>query len=391
MLSSLRTCVWWLLAANISRSGLRAGLLFVALGIGFHLATILQGLHSSIEHGVPDDPHLMVFPGSGSNGNMPVGELERMREIPGVIAASTHEVLPNLYYQEPENAIRPTAVIFDDYLRMKEIALSDGERECIRDTRMGALVSRALAGRYGWQVGDRIPIEGGSLPTKAKNPSWPFILCGIYDPPSPRLRSTFLMRKDYQIENNVWPVHYTVFQQVRVADGVDPLSVAREIDARFADTPYPTSTASQQEFERDWASLVEHAGTIVVSVSAAGVFSLCALFAAAAVQECSSRRREFASMRAVGFGSGGLSLLLLAENCILSFVAAAAGIAAAFALEGWYQGLLLRMFGLFALDAGAAGATLGIAGAAGLAAAAIPCAMACGTGVAREINAGHGG
>lgn len=382
---------WHLVLANLSRSPLRIALLLLALAAGFHLATVLRGIHASIHHGVSDDPYLMVFPKPDRKVHMPIEALDRMREVPGVLAASTNDVMTGLYYRERANRVSPVEVIFEDYLRMYEIEISADERACIRDTRMGALIERDLAREYGWQVGDRIPIRGGTGWTKAKNPPWPFILCGIYDSPSPRLRTNFLMHKAYAIENDLLPAAGSSFQRIRVASGFDPKDVARRIDALFADTPHPTLTTPRQEFERRWASLLQHAGSIVVSVSIAGVFAIGVLFAAAAVQECGIRRREFASMRAVGFGPGDLSLMLLLENGLVSLGAAGIGIATAFALEDFYQGLLLRMFGLLAFDAQAVVATLAIAGAAGVAATAIPCAMVYRSTAARELRAEPGG
>ena len=382
---------WQLLLANLTRSPLRIALLLLALGAGFHLAAVLQGIHSSIEHGIANDPHLMVFPKSGRKELMPIAELDRMRGVPGVLAASTNDIMQGTYYRERVNRISPAEVLFEDYQRMYEIELSQSEQDCMRDTRMGALVNRALANTYEWKVGDRIPIRGGGGWTKEKNPPWPFILCGIYDSPSPRLRENFLMHKAYAEENTLLPISGSSFQRIRVASGFDPKDVAHAVDALFASTAYPTLTAPRQEFERRWASLIQHAGSIVVSVSIAGVFAIGVLFAAAAVQECGIRRREFASMRAVGFGSYDLSLLLLLENCIVSLCAAGVGIATAFALEDFYQGLLLEMFGLIAFDAEAAGMTLALAGAAGVAATAIPCAMIYRATAAQDLYAEPGG
>lgn len=383
---------WWLVSAHLLQSPLRAALLLIALGAGFHLATILQSIHSSISNGILDDPVLRVSPGPERSvfQGMPLRELEKMRNIPGVVAVSPSGTASNLYFQHWRNSIKSKAVFVEDYLRIHDIALSESERACMRDTRMGLLVGRELARVHDWQAGDRIPIRGGGLPTKSGDPPWPFVLCGIYDPPSPRA-GDFLYHWDYQIENSIFPGPGSAFQSVRVAPRVDLLEMSREIDALFADTPYPTYTEPKQAQERRSASMAEHAGRIVVSVSAAGVFALAVLFAAAAVQEFSIRRQEFASMRAIGFGPGRLSLLVLMENCALALAAACIGICTAFAMEDWYRSLLTRLFGPFAVPPGAAVATLALACAAGIAATALPCALIRRSRAAQELHAEPGG
>lgn len=166
---------WWLVAANLARSPLRAVLLLLALGAGFHLATILQSIHASVAHGIPDDPYLMVFPSAWQERRIPIDALDEMRAVPGVVAVSTNDVMQGAYYRERRNEVSPTAVIVEDYLRIYGIEVSEAGRGCIRETRMGALVERGLARAQNWQVGDRIPILGGMMPTKSKNPPWPFV------------------------------------------------------------------------------------------------------------------------------------------------------------------------------------------------------------------------
>ena len=206
-----------------------------------------------------------------------------------------------------------------------------------------------------------------------------------------RRPASLLYRKDYAIENSLWGGGArTYFQIVRVAPDAKPATVARAIDALFAGTLHATRTVPQQQVHRDYAKLMDQAGFILVSVSGAGMFALGVLFAMAAVQECGVRRGEFAGMMAIGFAPGGLSLLLLIENGLLSLGAAGIGIGLALIFESDYLMLLGKLFGPFAIGAGSIGATLAIAGFVALAATATPCAMIHRIRVASALNPGAG-
>ena len=45
--------------------------------------------------------------------------------------------------------------------------------------RVGAIVGESLAKKYGWKVGDTIPLQATIFPTKGSN-DWTFKLVGIF-------------------------------------------------------------------------------------------------------------------------------------------------------------------------------------------------------------------
>jgi putative ABC transport system permease protein len=69
-----------------------------------------------------------------------------------------------------------------------EFVLSAAERKAFLSDRRGAIAGRKLADKYGWKVGDQIPLRGTIYPG-----TWTFNLRGIFDGarnrPTPR-RST---------------------------------------------------------------------------------------------------------------------------------------------------------------------------------------------------------
>src|SRR6185369_1963770 len=67
--------------------------------------------------------------------------------------------------------------ISPSYLAMyPEFVLSDDERRAFVADRSGAIAGRKLAEKYGWKVGDQIPLRGTIFPG-----TWTFNLRGIYD------------------------------------------------------------------------------------------------------------------------------------------------------------------------------------------------------------------
>ena len=84
-------------------------------------------------------------------------------------------------YQDPRNFFTQFAIEPESYLRLyPEYILTNTERDAFFRTRTGAIAGRDLADRFGWKIGDRIPIQGTIYRPRGGD-TWEFTLEGIYD------------------------------------------------------------------------------------------------------------------------------------------------------------------------------------------------------------------
>ena len=91
-------------------------------------------------------------------------EQTRMRSVEGVKTV-THANWFGGYYQEPKNQFANMAVEPDSWLRMyPEFELPEDQKKAWLADRTGAIVGAETAKRFGWKVGDRIPLQGDDLP-----------------------------------------------------------------------------------------------------------------------------------------------------------------------------------------------------------------------------------
>src|SRR5690606_36362775 len=113
---------------------------------------------------------------------LPVRYLNTIRSTPGV-AHATHSTWFGGIYQDERNFFAQMAVVPEDYLDIyPEYVRPDDQRQRWIDTRTGAIAGRKLAERFGWQVGDRIPIEPTIWrPRDGGNEAYEFELVGIYE------------------------------------------------------------------------------------------------------------------------------------------------------------------------------------------------------------------
>src|SRR3546814_1502045 len=60
-----------------------------------------------------------------------------------------------------------------------EIEVSAAEREAFASTRTGVLVGEALMKRFGWKVGQKIPLQSTIFPNSDGSKNWAFDIVGV--------------------------------------------------------------------------------------------------------------------------------------------------------------------------------------------------------------------
>src|SRR5438034_653934 len=115
----------------------------------------------------------LVFP-------LPLAYKERLERVPGVERVSWGNWFGG-YYQDPKNQFTQFAVdavsLFDLF---PELLLPGPERETFLGERTSFIAGKALVAKYGWKIGDVIPITGTIYPG-----NWRLTLRGIYTASTP--------------------------------------------------------------------------------------------------------------------------------------------------------------------------------------------------------------
>jgi hypothetical protein len=62
------------------------------------------------------------------------------------------------------------------------------QKEDFLDTRSGAVVGKALADRFSWRIGDKIPLQATICPHRDHSNAWTFDLVGTFNAAQPELR-----------------------------------------------------------------------------------------------------------------------------------------------------------------------------------------------------------
>ena len=172
-----------LLLVNLFRKKIRTGLTIGSFAIAMLLFGLLVIVRFAFNQGVEvaGADRLIVMNRVTFIEPLPISYMDRIAAIPGVKAVS-HATWFGGTYQDPKNFFPQFAVDPETWHAMyPEYVVPDDEFKAFVADRQAAIAGVETAKRFGWKIGDRIPIEGAIYPGH-----WQFNLVGIYTAPGPR-------------------------------------------------------------------------------------------------------------------------------------------------------------------------------------------------------------
>jgi putative ABC transport system permease protein len=320
--------------AGLRRRPVRTLLTILSVITAFFLFGVLQGVNAGMNSvfDLLDVSRLRVMNRVNMGAPLPIAHMTRIRAVPGVAAATELAALVGTY-QKPSQPITVLAVDIDQLLVIyDEMKVSQEHRKAVSQARTGALVGAKLAERYGWKVGDRLPIQGLNMSNTSTGKLWEFEVVGIYD------------MEQHDWANNVW-VNYAYVNEARVedkdtlmqglvlvADSNRSAQVAQQIDNLFAQSSNQTSTQNEKDFVQSALSQIGDIGFVVNAIVGAVLFALLFLTANTMMQSVRERIPELAVLKTLGFSDTRVLSLVLVEALLLNVVAALVGLVAARAI-----------------------------------------------------------
>jgi putative ABC transport system permease protein len=354
-----------LIWAALWRRKPRTILTMLSVVVAFLLYAMLSAVQAAFSQGVKvaGSDRLVTTGRYSITEILPYGHWSQVKAMPGIDNVTVANWFGGIY-QEERNFFPQFAVDGESYLDIyPEMVLPAEQRKAFLETRTGVIVAKTLAERFGWKLGDKIPIQSTIWPLKDGNNLWTFDLVGIFDTQKPEDRSQFemmLLRQDYFDEARAWAKGTIGWMVVKVKNPAQAPQIAKEIDALFKNSPNETRTATEKAFNQSFVKQLGDIGMIITSILGAVFFTLLLLTGNTMMQSVRDRVPELAVLKTIGFTDGTVLLLVLAESAVLCIGAALVGIVLATLI---LPGLAQKIPGFtgLRLTADAFGLALGIA------------------------------
>ena len=380
-----------LIWAMLWRSKARTWLTFLSIVVAFLLFGLLQSVSGAFKAGVrlAADDLLLVTYRQGLTKLLPLAYGSRIETVDGVQYVDPEMYLGG-YYQDPKNQLQTIAV--DPALFGKldsRVLVADDQLKAFRDLRMGAIAGKDLAQKYGWKLGDSLPLK--SSPKKDGSPDWEFRLVGVYELDDKRLgqhvpATGLFVRFDYYEELSPYPGH-VLWYALKIKDPRQAGAIGKAIDREFQNSEFETRTQTQAEFQRGFIKQFGDVGLIMSAILGAVFFTLLLVAGNTMMEAFRERAPELAVLKTMGFTDRHVAGLIVAESLLLCFFAAAVGVGCAALVIPPIRSALAQFLAGLSLENATLAGSAALAIALGLLAALIPAWLSARMSVIEALSA----
>jgi len=333
-----------LIIANLLRKKTRSILTMGSFAVAVLLFSLLATIEGSFNQGVEvaGADRLVVINKNSIIQPLPLAYKERILQIPGVKAVSFAIWFGGIY-QDEKNFFAQLGIEPSTYLTMyNEFRVDPGQWQDFLADREGCIAGRKLMQRFGWKVGDRIPIRGSIYPG-----TWEFNIRGEYRGALDENDETqFWFRFDYLDERRDILKGTVGWYMVKVADPDHAPQVAKTIEERFENSPFESTAETEKSFAAGFTKQIGNVKAIMLSIGSIVFFTLLLVTGSTMAMSVRERTGELAVLKTIGFSDNAVMVLVLAESLIYAVLGGGMGVTAAklFTLRGDPTGGFLPVF-----------------------------------------------
>ena len=324
--------------ATLWRRKLRTTFTLLSIVVAFLLFGMLETVDYAFSHpsGVTGADKLITVNKYSITLSLPFADVQQVRALPGV-AAVTWITWFGAYFQESKNFIFALPVDSESYfdVHRDEFKISGGARSAFDATRSGALVNTALMRKYGWKVGDKIPLHSTIWTQKPSGSlDWTFDIVGTFDmadaTQAGQQASTLLFHYELFDEGRSFGKGQVGWLEERISDPSQSAAVSIRIDAAFANSSNETKTQPAKDFAMTFVKQYGDIGFVLRAILGAVFFTLLFLTGNTMMQSVRERIPELAVLKTLGFSDALVLELVVAEALMLCVIAALVGLGLSF-------------------------------------------------------------
>lgn len=318
-----------LIWAALFRSKTRTLLTLLSVVAAFLLFGMLDSVRVAFNSGgsLAGANRLVVSSKLSITQTLPYRLLAQIQTVPGVKQVAYANWFGGIY-RDPKNFF-PNFAVGPDYFSMyPEYRIPPQQLEAFNADRTGAIVGASLAERFGWKLGDTIPLQATIFPKDGSN-DWSFTLRGIYALDDAKRRgeeNQMMFHWKYFDESNDYIQDQIGWFMVTVDDIGQSSQVANAIDALSANSDHETKAMTEQAWNQAFVKQFADIGLIVTAIMAAVFFTLLLLTGNTMAQAVRERIPELAVLKTIGFSNRSVLWLVLAESIFLVVLGGAIGL-----------------------------------------------------------------
>jgi putative ABC transport system permease protein len=215
------------------------------------------------------------------------------------------------------------------FAQYPELAFKPEEWKSFLGELQGAAIGRKLATKYNWKLGDHFFLESFIPPYRKSSGPFEFVVQAIFDADLNKYPGT---------DTNVMFFHYKYLYEgvgknikagtynVEIDDPDQAGAVSKAIDATFENSDHQTHTETEKAFRAGFISMAGNLALLLNGIGLAVSFTILLVTANTMSMAVRERRTEIAVLKTLGFSSGRVMGLIVAEALVLGLLGGALGI-----------------------------------------------------------------
>ncbi len=309
-----------LILANLFRKKARLVLTIGSFAVALFLFALLGVVNDAFGRGadVVSADRLVTINRTSIINTIPLSYRDEVLRIPGVKYV-THDNWFGGVYQDPKNFF-PQFVIDPENQRQvfPELLVPDDQWNTFLKDRQGAIVGAGTMKRFGWKVGDRIPIKT-TIYGLADKP-FEFNIDGVYHGAKPQDDETqFWFQWEYFKESVPDRVKGQVgWYTIRIANPDDAPRIAKTIDNMYVNSPYETKTETESAFAEGWVKQFGNIKFLIMSIGTVVFFTLLLVTGNTMAISVRERTNELGVLKAIGFPDRAILGFILGESMAIA-------------------------------------------------------------------------
>jgi len=303
------------------RTSLTAGSIVIVLTLIVVLASLLQAMQADPSGGRGAN-RLVVQHATGLGNFLPLSQLERIQQIPGVVAVSPQIWFGGVYKDDrPENWIGQLSCNPDIYFDkvFDDATIDPAVNEEWKKTRNGFVAGHKTAEKFKWRKGDHIILKGTYIPLTLD-----LVYIGPFtagDESNIFFHNEYLNHSDWFGANKYTGIYY-----LKVDSGESVPRVAAAIDKMFENSDAPTKTLTEKQFQLSFMEMMGNVKLLINGISLIILVSVILIVANTVAMSARERVTEISVMRTLGFSRNHILGFILSESVLMALIGGTLGL-----------------------------------------------------------------
>jgi len=319
---------------NSFRKKVRFWLTCISVMVAFFLFSTLSGVNHALTANVSSSNQYRLITSHkiSITQSLPINTQQKIAALPGVKQVSYTSWFGG-YFQNEKNQLPVTAVDHRNYFDLfDEYVIPEAQLAQWQKTRTGIVVGQTLADKYGWKIGDKVPLSSSIWMNKSGSFSWPFTVSAIYQSNNHSPADKVFFQHKYFDKGRAYGKNTLSWLSTEITENANVDEVILAIDNLFAHANNPTRTTTEQVFIKERTQQFVDMAMVINLVVIAVFFTLLLIVCNTMIHTIRERNNESAMMQALGFSATSIIQGIYLESLLLLGIGAFIGSALAYLL-----------------------------------------------------------